>query len=217
MFSTVMNFMTKWLTQCSDCFNYINFNNNNYFQLSNYHINICNLAKYCLHIKNKDDSICYQCFLKFFGYDRFIIRYLFYYLNEQQKQTNYIHIKQFHIFAELIINWHELINHIDFILLLFHIILSENESLNLNINSNETIHVYSLKNFIGHSDFLEKSSINSLLLYELIKDAFFFTAVQSNVQTNLTNSSQVSYFKIDRRNYARMKCTEKIMILFSFV
>ncbi|CAF3725085.1 unnamed protein product [Rotaria sp. Silwood1] len=176
-----MNIITKWLRQCSNCFNYKNLlNNNNYSQLSNYNINIRNLAKYCLHISNKKDSICYKCFLEFFHYDRFIIQHLFFYLNQQQ--TNYININEFNLFAQYIINCHEFINHIDFILLLFHIILSKNNYFNININT------------ILNDNQFEKISINSILFYELIKDAFFFTAIQSNVQTNLTKSSQVRSF-----------------------
>ncbi|CAF1017726.1 unnamed protein product [Rotaria sordida] len=176
-----MNIITKWLSQCSNCFfNHRNFTNDNYSQLSNYNINIYNLAKYCLHITNKKDSICYKCFLEFFHYDRFIIHHLFFYLNQQQ--TNYVHIKQFNLFAQCIINWHEFINHMDFILLLFHIILSKNNKILNNLLQQQQD---------DDDNILEKTSINSILLYELIKDAFFFTAIQSNVQTNLTNSSQI--------------------------
>ncbi len=180
-----MSFITKWLTQCSDCFNRINSSNEHPSQLSEYYINIHNLAKNCLHISNRKDFICYKCFRNFFGYDRFIIRHLFFYLN--QKQTDYIDIKQFYLFAERIINWHEFINHIDFILQLFHIIL------NINMKFNE----YSLINL---GDLLENNSINSILLYELINDAFFFTAIQSNAQTNLTNQSQVSCRYIQKQD-----------------
>jgi hypothetical protein len=148
-----MDFIRKWLRQCSDCFN----NENSSPQISDYYIKIS-----CLHISTKNEFICYKCFLNFFGYDRYIIRHLFFYLNSQQ--TNSIHIKDLSLFAQCIINWHEFINHIDFTLFLFHILLSTN------------------------------TSINSLVLYELIKDAFFFTAVQANVQTNLTNQSQVSFY-----------------------
>ncbi|CAF1341098.1 unnamed protein product [Rotaria sordida] len=179
-----MNIITKWLSQCSNCFfNNRNFTNDNYSQLSNYNINIYNLAKYCLHITNKKDSICYKCFLEFFHYDRFIIHHLFFYLNQQQ--TNYVHIKQFNLFAQCIINWHEFINHMDFILLLFHIILSKNNKILNNLLQQQQQD--------DDDNILEKTSINSILLYELIKDAFFFTAIQSNVQTNLTNSSQLKF------------------------
>jgi hypothetical protein len=147
-----MNFIIKWLRQCSDCFN----DENSSPQIVDYYIKI-----HCLHISTTKDLICYKCFVNFFGYDRFIIRHLFFYLNSQQ--TNSIHIKDLSLFARCIINWHEFINHNDFTLLLFHILLSTN------------------------------NSINSIVLYELINDAFFFTAVQSNVQTNLTNQSQVSF------------------------
>ncbi|CAF1294716.1 unnamed protein product [Adineta steineri] len=169
-----MNFITKWLTICSNCFNHRNFstNENSSSQLSDYQINIYNLAKHCLHISNKNDLICYKCFINFFGYDRFIIRQLFIYLNYQQ--TNSIDIKQFYIFAERIINWNEFINHIDFILQLFYIIL------NIKINFND----YS---FINLLNLLEDNTINSLLIYELMTDAFFFTTLQSN----LTNQSQI--------------------------
>ncbi|CAF3363459.1 unnamed protein product [Rotaria socialis] len=184
-----MNFITKCLTQCSDCFNYINYSNENIYQLSDYYINIRNLAQYCLHISNKNDSICYNCFLEFFHYDRFIIRHLFFYLHQQEK--SYVHIREFYLFAQCIINWHEFINHTDFMLLLFHIILSKNDFSRTNINFNKNIDKTSNQYFQQDDDILEKLSINSILLYELIEDAFFFTAIQSNVQTKCTHSSQV--------------------------
>jgi len=137
----------------------LNSSNENSSQIiSDYYINIRDLTKNCLHISNKKEFICEKCFLNFFIYDRFIIRQLFFYLHQQQ--TNSIHIKEFYLFAQRIINWHEFLNHIDFILQLFHILLSTN---------------------------FNQNSIN-----ELIQDAFFFTAIQSNIQTNLTYQSQVS-------------------------
>lgn len=148
-----MNLITNCLRQC-----WSTSEENSPEILSDYYINIHNLAKNCLHISNKKDLICEKCFYKFFIYDRFIIRQLFIYLDQQQ--TNFISIKDFYLFAQKILNWHEYINHIEFILQLFHIILSTN----FNQNS----------------------------IYQLITDAFFFTAIQSNVQTNLTSQSQVS-------------------------
>jgi len=141
----------NWLRQCSNCFNNSNEN------LSEI-ISIHNLAKNCLHISNKNDLICEKCFLNFFIYDRFIIHQLFIYLKQEQKK-NFIYIKDFYLFAQKILNWHEFINHIDFILQLFHIV-----------------------------------SFNQNFFYELIKDAFFFTAIQSNTSTNLTYQSEVSLF-----------------------
>ena len=172
-----MSLMTRWLTLCSDCLNYFNPANDSPSQLSDYYINIHELANHCLHISNRKDSICYSCFRNFFGYDRFIVRRLFSYLNPQQ--ADYIHIREFSLFAERIIHWQEFINHIEFILQLFQIIL----------NINITMKDYSLANLV---DLIEKHSIDSLLLYELIQDAFFFTAIQSHVQTNMTDQSQVS-------------------------
>ena len=179
-----MNLIINWLKQCSNCFNSIKFHHENYSQLSIYSINIHNLAKHCLHITNKIDMICYKCFLNFFGYDRFIIHHLFIYLNQQQQQqqdTNSIHIKQFHMFAESIINWHEIINHFDFILLLFNLILNKNNLFNIN-------------QYNDNDNFLEKHIMNTHLFYELLEDAFFFNAIQSNIQTDLTDSSQVNNF-----------------------
>src|SRR5437763_14754713 len=98
-----MNFITKW---CSNCFNSSNENSSEIIS-DDYYININNLAKNCLHISNqKNELICQKCFLKFFIYDRFIIHQLFSYLNQQQqKQTNFIHIKDFYLFAQKIFSW----------------------------------------------------------------------------------------------------------------
>jgi len=152
-----MNLITEWLRQCSNCFNSLN-NDKSSQIIFDYNINIRDLAKNCLHISNRKELICEKCFFKLFIYDRFIIHQLFFYLKQQQ--TNSIHINDFYLFAQYIINWNEFINHMDFILQLFHVILSRN---------------------------FNQNSID-----ELIKDAFFFTAIQSNIQTNLTNQSQVS-------------------------
>jgi hypothetical protein len=149
-----MNIITRW---CSECFNSPDEDSPRI--ISNDYINIRDLAKNCLHISNKKTFICEKCFLNFFIYDRFIIRQLFIYLNQQQT-ANFIHIKEFYSFAQRIINWHEFLNHMDFLLQIFHIILSRN---------------------------FNKNSID-----QLIQDAYFFTAIQSNVQTNLTDQSQVS-------------------------
>lgn len=157
-----MSFLLNWLRQCSDCFNYTDSTHENG---SN---NIYNLASYCLHSSNKNDRICYKCFLTFFGHDRFIIRRLFIHLNQQQQETNFVCLQEFYSFAERIITWHEVMNHIDFILLLFQIILAKNDN-----------------------DLFEKTSLDSNSFYKLIEDAFFFTTLQSNTQTNLTRSSQV--------------------------
>lgn len=198
-----MNFITRWCTEIQHLFSNC-FNHETNSQLSDYYyLNIRDLAKHCLHISNKKDFICYKCFLKFFHYDRFIIRQIFFYLNPLQ--TDYIHIKEFSLFAERIINWHEFINHIDFIIQLFQILLSTNDlvkktnqeynflKINRDLNESQNLE-YSFTNLLKQYESLEHTTINSILLYELIKDAFFFTAIQANVQTTLTNESQVRCF-----------------------
>lgn len=171
-----MNRIRICLRQCTNCFNQISLINDNNVELTNNsYRNIFNLTKNCLH---KKEFICYDCFLKIFHYDRFIIRYLFIYLSN--KQTNYVHIKDFYLLAQYIINLNEFNNYIEFLSLLFHVILSDRE--------------ISSQLLLLNDDLLEKLSIDSFLFYKLINDAFFFTAIQANVQTDLTNSSQVRRF-----------------------
>ena len=144
-----MNFLTNCFREC--------WNPTSQANLSDTSLPLHHLARTCAHLSHQQDFICEKCFYQLFIYDRFIIRQLFVYLHHEQGKV--ISMREFDLFAQKILHWHEYINHIDFLLQLFHILLATN---------------------------FTRNSID-----QLITDAFFFTAIQTNVSTQLTSDSQI--------------------------
>ena len=156
------------------------------------------------HLAKRKHAICADCFGAVFLYDRFLIRHLYAYLCTSDEHLEGIDLKRFYTFGERILAWQELINYMDFTVEVFQILLATQDRVEdtdepFQIDAPvDAIHLDvrretepSLTNLLQQYDIVERTPVDAMSIYELIKDAYFFTAIQANVQTTLSSESEV--------------------------
>ena len=159
---------------------------------------------HCRHLSKRKHSICADCFRALFLYDRFLIRHLYSYLCTTEEGIEGIDLKRVYHFGERILAWQEFVHYMDFTIEVCQILLAtqdlaEESNASFQIDMpNETVYLDerretepSLTNLLQQYDIVERTSLNATSIYELIKDAYFFTALQANVQTTLSSASEV--------------------------